>query len=128
MSVPNNSAYDFVHKVKNSSGFNNQEAQKGENWNLREVAGSNDSFGVKGDFWHTEKSVNMENKIDVNMRSEEYAMALLGASIDSSLYGQILSKVKTDAITNTIFQAFRKLLEEKYDFTEDAILGKGDAQ
>ena len=63
----------------------------------------------------------MENKIDVNMRSEEYAMALLGASIDSSLYGQILSKVKTDAITNFIFHAFRKLLEEKYDFTNDAI-------
>ncbi len=65
----------------------------------------------------------MGNKIDVNIRSEEYAMALLGASIDSSLYGQILSKVKTDAITKTIFQAFRKLLEEKYDFTEDALLG-----
>lgn len=68
----------------------------------------------------------MNDKIDVNMRSEEYAMALLGASIDSSLYGQILNKVKTDAITNTIFQAFRKLLEEKYDFIEDAIGGKGE--
>jgi len=60
----------------------------------------------------------MNNKIDINMRNDQYAMALLGAPIDSSLFGQISHKVKDDPITNIMFKLILSLLNEKFDFKD----------
>ena len=60
----------------------------------------------------------MNGKISMTISDKDYCMALLGAPMDSDLYGKIENKIKTDALTNSIFNVLISLLHDKFDFKE----------